>query len=612
MDSLAFKRSRAPFSPARTGPPGWRFRLSLGAALTVALLAGGGPASAADGQPAATKQQTRQQTEQPPKRPQDSGLGGELFYQLLVGELQVNQGQPGAGYMLMLDAARKYKRPELFRRAVEIALQARSGDSALQAARVWAETQPRAAEPQRLVLQLLQALDRPAEMGVPLNTLLRLTPARQRQELILALPQMLARLGDKSAALKAATSMLQEAGKTPALAVAAWTSLGRLQLAAGQPTPALESAQKAMALGRKSPLPAWLALLLLEQRQPDAEALVQHWLERRDSEDARRVRLEYARLLIDQRHPAEARKQLAILTREHPELAEPWLLDGLLSLQQGQLDAASAALQRYLALQPAESAARGSTQARLLLSQVAEKQGQLDLALSWLDPIDDADAQSAVQSRRALLMARQGKLAEARALLRGLPAAGPAQERRKLQAEAQMLRELGRYAEAMEVYAEAAQRFPQDTDLAYERAMLAEKAGQREEMERLLRELIARSPDYGHAYNALGYSLANRNEQLEEARALIQRAVELIPDDPFIQDSLGWVEFRLGNMAEARRVLQAAFKGRADPEIAAHLGEVLWTSGQQEAALAVWRQGLQLQADNETLQQTLKRLQVQP
>lgn len=612
MDSLAFMHPRAPFSPTRTGSPGGRLRSSLAAALALALLAGSGLASAADGQAAATKQQARQQIKPLATLPQDSGLSGELFFQLLVGELQVNQGQPGAGYTLMLNAARKHKRPELFRRAVEIALQARSGDAALQAAHAWAEAQPRAAEPQRFVLQILQALDRPAEMGAPLDALLRLTPAGQRQELITALPQMLVRLSDKSAALKAAAPMLQQAGKTPALAAAAWTSLGRLQLAAGQPALALESANKAMTLGGQSPLPAWLGLMLVEQRQPGAELLVQRWLARRDSEDARRIRLEYARLLTDQLRPAEAREQLAILTRGHPELAEPWLLEGLLSLQQGQLDAASAALQRYLALQPAEPAALGRTQARLLLSQVAEKQGQLDVALSWLDRVDDAEAQPAVQTRRALLLARQGKLAEARALLRGLPAAGPADERRKLQAEAQMLRELGHYAEALEVYAQATQRFPQDADLAYERAMVAEKAGQRDEMERLLRELIARSPDYGHAYNALGYSLADRNVQLEEARALIQRAIELMPDDPFIQDSLGWVEFRLGNLAEARRVLQAAFERRADPEIAAHLGEVLWTDGQQKAARAVWRQGLQLQIDSETLLRTLQRLQVQP
>ena len=195
-------------------------------------------------------------------------------------------------------------------------------------------------------------------------------------------------------------------------------------------------------------------------------------------------------------------------------------------------------------------------------------------------------------------------------MLRSLPASGPADERRKLLTEAQLLRDLGHYDEALGVYAEAMQRFPQDSDIAYERAMVAEKTGRIDEMERLLRELIERAPDYGHAYNALGYSLADRNQNLDEARELIRRALALLPDDPFIQDSLGWVEFRLGNLTEARRLLQGAFDKRGDAEIAAHLGEVLWTLGERDAARQIWQRGLQVQPDNDTLKRTLQRLQV--
>ncbi len=541
----------------------------------------------------------------------DSGLRGELLYQLLVGELQVNQGRPDAGFSLMLEAARQRKRPELFRRAIEIALQARSGEAALQAAQAWTEAQARSVDAQRFVLQLLLALNRPAEITGPLRSLLRLTPPEQRQDLVIALPQMLARLGDRDATLRAASPMLQEASRQPRLAVAAWTSLGRLQLAAGQKQQALESGQKALALDGKSVLPAWLALALFEQQQPGAEPLVQRWLQQPGNLDAR-VGLEYARLLTAQQRHAEARQRLDSLKQEHPEMAEPWLLGGLLALQTGRLDDAAGSLERYLALQPADKASRGSDQARLLLSEVAEKQGRLDVALGWLEPIGDAEGQPAVQIRRALLMARQGRLSEARAMLRQLPAESAADERRNLLAEAQLLRDLGHYGAALEVYQEATQRFAQDHDIAYERAMVAEKAGRIDEMERLLRELIARAPDYGHAYNALGYSLADRNQNLEEARELIQRALLLLPGDPFIQDSLGWVEFRLGNLAEARRLLQGAFDQRADAEIAAHLGEVLWAQGERERARKIWQRGLQLQPANDTLKRTLQRLQVSP
>jgi tetratricopeptide (TPR) repeat protein len=142
--------------------------------------------------------------------------------------------------------------------------------------------------------------------------------------------------------------------------------------------------------------------------------------------------------------------------------------------------------------------------------------------------------------------------------------------------------------------------------------MLAEKLGDLDDMERLLRRVIAAKPDYHHAYNALGYSFADRNVRLQEGKQLIQKALEYAPGDPFISDSLGWVEFRLGNQAEALRILDTAYKARPDPEIAAHLGEVLWTMGQRERAQAVWKEGLLLNAENETLQETLKRLRVKP
>jgi len=131
-------------------------------------------------------------------------------------------------------------------------------------------------------------------------------------------------------------------------------------------------------------------------------------------------------------------------------------------------------------------------------------------------------------------------------------------------------------------------------------------------MEQLLRRLIALKPDHYHAYNALGYSLADRNVRLPEAKQLIEKALSLAPEDAYIQDSLGWVEFRLVNTARALVILQAAYRKRPDAEIAAHLGEVLWTMGQRDEALKIWREGLLLASDNDTLNATLKRFRVTP
>ena len=164
----------------------------------------------------------------------------------------------------------------------------------------------------------------------------------------------------------------------------------------------------------------------------------------------------------------------------------------------------------------------------------------------------------------------------------------------------------------IELLAAAAAKEPGDADLAYDQAMMAEKMGNLAEMERLLRQVMTAKPDYHHAYNALGYSFAERGVRLPEARDLIKKALEFAPDDPFITDSLGWVEFRMGNKTEALRILEGAYKTRPDAEIAAHLGEVLWSLGQRDRAQQVWREGLLADNENETLLETLKRLRVKP
>jgi tetratricopeptide (TPR) repeat protein len=191
-----------------------------------------------------------------------------------------------------------------------------------------------------------------------------------------------------------------------------------------------------------------------------------------------------------------------------------------------------------------------------------------------------------------------------------LPERTPEDARLKLNAEIGLLREFKQYQPAYTLLAQALTTAPEDTDLLYEQSMVAEKLNRLDEMERLLRQVIALKPDYHNAYNALGYSLADHNSRLPEARELIRKAVSYAPADPFIQDSLGWVEFRMGHAAQALQILDAAYRTKPDPEIAAHYGEVLWSVGQRERAVAIWKEGRQLNPDNETLLETLKRLQV--
>lgn len=542
-----------------------------------------------------------------------SALTGELFYQLLLGELNARSGEPGNAYSLILDAARKTNDAKLYQRAADIALQARSGDSALTAARAWKQAQPGSREANRYVLQILIALNRTAESTEPLKTEIALASPTERALALTAIPRLYARSSDKKLAANVVEQALADALNNAQTGAAAWTAVGRMRVQAGDTTGGIEAAQRAQAVDATAEGPALLALELMDPKVPLAEPIVRKYLE---GSPLPEVRMGYARALLDMQRYTEASQQLQAVTTQKPDYAEAWLVQGSLQLQDNQLGPAETSLQRYLQLSEAqrqgEERNRGQAQAYLSLAQIAEKRKDYTAAEAWLNKIENAQDLVGAQNRRASLLAKQGKMDEARALLRALPERNPGDARMKLMAEVQLLRDNKQYKPAYELLQGALEKSPADTDLIYDLAMLAEKLGNVSEMERLLRQLIAAKPEYHHAYNALGYSLAERNVRLPEARQLIQKALEFAPGDPFITDSLGWVEFRMGNKAEAARILEGAYKTKPDAEIAAHLGEVLWSMGQKDRALSIWKEGLLLNADNDTLQETLKRLRVKP
>ncbi|RKJ98658.1 tetratricopeptide repeat protein [Alicycliphilus denitrificans] len=542
-----------------------------------------------------------------------AALNAELFYELLLGEITTSEGDPATGYNLMLDAARRSGDPQLYRRATEIALQSRSGEYALAAARAWKEALPQSRDANRYLLRILVALNRIDDSAEPLRQELARSSARDKVSTIRALPLLYARAGDKALAARVVRLALEKELNDPALGPMAWTTVGRMYLAADDKARALEAAGNALGQDPGDDGAAMLSLQLLENAVPEAEALLSRYLAGKPLPE---VRMAYARVLLESQRLADAQAQVDAVTREQPDNAQAWLIRASLQLQAGELDQAEAALQRCTQLLeqgPAtEQRQRALTQIYLMQSQIAEKRGDLAQAQAWLARIDDAEQLLAVQSRHASLLVRQGRLDEARALIRAIPEKGPDDARLKLQAEVQLLREAGRYQQAYELQGKVVALAPQDNELVYDQAMLADKAGRPAEMERLLRAIIARQPDHHHALNALGFSLADRGVRLQEAKALIVKALEYAPDDPFITDSLGWVEFRLGNRKEALDILERAFRTRPDAEIAAHIGEVLWSLGQRDRALAVWREGLRINKDNDVLKGTLKRLRVRP
>jgi tetratricopeptide (TPR) repeat protein len=540
-------------------------------------------------------------------------LDSALFYQLLVGEMTLQEGEPAAGFALMLDAARKTGDALLYQRATDIALQSRSGDAALQSARAWKQDQPTSREANRYVLQILVALNRIADTLEPLQAEIKLAPDVERPSVLAAVPRIYARTTDKKLASTVVEEALADYLSTPATAGAAWTTVGRMRLAAGDTSGALTAARRGQAAAPRSEGPALVALELMDPKMPEAEGVVRSYFEG-NPKAMPEIRMGYARALLDAQRYAEASAQLQIVTRDKPDLPEGWLVLGSLQLQDNQLAQAQSSLERYVALAQQQTSEgernRGLAQAYLSLSQLAEKRKDYATAESWLAKIDNASDLAQAQTRRASILASQGKLEEGRQLIRRLPERNAAEARVKLNAEVSLLREFKQYQLAHEVLAQALVKTPDETELLYDQAMMAEKLGKLDEMESLLRKVIQLKPDYHHAYNALGYSLADRSVRLPEARELIRKALEFAPSDPFIGDSLGWVEFRLGNNAEAVKIFEAAYKAKPDAEIAAHYGEVLWAMGQRDRALVIWKEGRLLNPENETLLETLKRLRV--
>lgn len=565
--------------------------------------------------------------------PVNSDLTAPLFYQLLIGEIELQEGQAGNAYEVILDAARKTKDEQLYRRATDIALQARAGNQALVAVQAWRAEWPKSRDALRYEVQLLIALNRVPEAAEPLKTLIEFSPEGEKPLLIAVSPRLFARAADKPAAARVLEGALTEFTKNPATATAARVAIARGWLLAQDNARALELAQQAHDADLSAEGPALVALEMM-QTTPQAESIVVATLAANPGNNA--LRIMYARALgIGQRH-ADAIAQLEIVTRNDPKLAAPWLTLGALQLELRQPREATVALKQFLQLaqaaeapapaaQPASDAGMadddddgdvaptkdaGMVQAYLLLSQAAEMQGDFAQAELWLTKIDDTTRALEVQVRRASLLARQGRIDEARALIRQTPERSPADARAKLLAETQILREAKLWGAAYEVLAKANEQFPNDPDLLYEQSMIAEKLGRFDDMERELRRVIEIAPTYQHAYNALGYSLADRNIRLEEARTLIQKALELKPGEPFITDSMGWVEYRMGNRDEAVRLLRQAYQARPDVEIAVHLAEVLWVNGQRDEARQILREAQKRDASNEVLVETLARLQV--
>ncbi|MGD2053480.1 MAG: tetratricopeptide repeat protein [Gammaproteobacteria bacterium] len=340
------------------------------------------------------------------------------------------------------------------------------------------------------------------------------------------------------------------------------------------------------AQGKQEQAMALIALVLMEQ--PDNDHL----------------RLQYARMLVEQRQFNQAKAQFKVLLNKDPENADILLSLGLLDIETGELDEAVTHLQHLIDIGQKQDIAN------YYLGRIAQNREQQKLAISYYLKVKSGDYVFDSKLRIAGLFARLGRADEGLQQLEALAEKQTSWELRvkAYLAQGEILASKKRYAEGLEMYSRALQQKPDDADLLYARALMAEKVDRIDITEADLLKLLSAEPENANALNALGYTLADRTERLEEARDYIKRAAELVPDDPAILDSLGWVSYRLGNMQDALKWLGMAFERLEDAEIAAHYGEVLWKNNQKDEAEKVWKIGLENNAEHPVLLETMKRL----
>ncbi len=520
-----------------------------------------------------------------------------ILYEMLLGEIALQRGRPGLAAQTYAELAKRTKDPRIARRAIEIANFARTPQHALEAAHAWLEADPASLQALQTLAGLLIGA-RKADEAEPYLARLLASDGSAAANGFTQLGRLLAGNPDKQANLRLVRSL---AAKYPDLPQAR-LALAQAAFAANDEASALAEARRAAQLQPGWEAPAIFEAQVLQRRSPaQAGKALAGFLEQYPK--AREARLSYARLLVSERKLAEARAEFEKLLAANPDNSDVIYAVGLLAAQLKDYPTAEASLKRLLDLGSPDPNA-----VRFTLGQIAEERKDWQGATDWYLSIQRGEQYLPSRLRTAGVMAKQGRLSEAREFLRTVNASGE-QRLQLLIAEAQLLREANQHREAFELLGKALEAQPEQPELLYDHALTAEKLERFEVLEGNLRKLIQVKPDHAHAYNALGYSFAERNLRLPEARKLIERALELAPEDYYIVDSMGWVLYRMGDLKGAAEQLRRAYLGRPDGEIGAHLGEVLWTMGERAEAERIWQEALKNYPDNETLQKTVKRLQ---
>ncbi|MBT8446285.1 MAG: tetratricopeptide repeat protein, partial [Gammaproteobacteria bacterium] len=528
----------------------------------------------------------------------EDGFDEEVLYKLLVAEFAGQRGHLDTAVTNYLDVARLTRAPEMAKRAATIAVFARNDEAALEASRIWAVADPDDLEARQITAAMHIRAGQVEEALAQLEYVLSADEGDSGEKLRM-IANFLSRERDKRTALDVMERLVEQRDGDPDALLA----YAMLAIRAQELDHAREAMDRVVSMTEVN---ATIAMSYLDvlHKQDEVETAI-NWMARvvERQPEAFDLRLLYARLLADSQLYEEARIQFGLLAENSPDNDDIAFALALLNLQAGRVDDAEAGFN----LVNTRDVER-SDQASFYLGQIGESRGDSAAALEHYREMQGGNNYFHAQLRIAFILSERGEVDEARAQLQSVIPESDFERSRLVRAEGEILTDHGRFEDAMALYdAMLAERF--DADLLYMRAMLAERLDRLDQLEADLRLILDKEPENAQALNALGYTLADRTERYDEALELIERALAISEDDFYVLDSMGWVLYRLGRLQESVEYLQRARAIRNDPEVAAHLGEVLWVMGDRDAAREILEAALETSPESEILLDVIQRLQ---
>lgn len=542
-------------------------------------------------------------------------LTADILYRILVAEIGAQREYFDLASDTLLGLSRDTLDARLARRAFQFSMAGRNSQRSQEAARQWAALAPQDPEAEAAAMALAASNGQTAGLAAALRK--RVQDAENREQAIIQAAAVVDRMSDKRLALQVLEQALlphmrHEVTAHLALADAAW--------AAREPARALDAAMQAQWTSPASEAAAQRALEY--GMSVDAPAALERAAAFSDANpQARKLQMMLISKLSDEGRLDDALERINIMQEQNPEDFDLLYVEAEVNMRGERFDRAKALLNEYINVQTqrrrsiandsVSNALADASDARLLLVRIAEQEGNLDEAITQLGLIDDPTIRFQAQIHQAVLMGKQGRIDQARDTIARLT---PQDDRERTVAAltlASIYRDSGRTDDAVDVLARADRELPDTSEIKYDLGMLYERQGQLEAFEAQMRRIIEIDPENANAYNALGYTYVDHNRHLEEAGELLDVALQLDPESPFILDSVGWYHYRMGNFHEALGYLQRSYERMPAPDVAAHLGEVLWVMQRQDEARAVWLEAWKVDPQNDTLLKTLSRFGVE-